>query len=240
MPSREREHRPTRSRAASSRGARTAVRTGRPPRELAGEVDARILDAARKVFLERGLAGASMEEIASAASAGKPTIYARFASKEALFSAVMMRNVAANIARYESYVPTGTTLDERLAGLACNVLRWVLASDTVDLIRLSIAEGRRFPELASSIHRMAMDRGSEAVARLLGDVAHSDEVGNLPAFAPERIVRTTRFFLDLVLLPLLMRALSGEKLRSVQTEIEPHVSRSIRFFLAACRHDGVD
>lgn len=240
MPSREREHRPTRSRAASSRGARTAVRTGRPPRELAGEVDARILDAARKVFLERGLAGASMEEIASAASAGKPTIYARFRSKEALFSAVMMRNVAANIARYESYVPRGATLEERLAGLACNVLRWVLASDTVDLIRLSIAEGRRFPELASSIHRMAMDRGGEAVARLLGDVAHSDELGNLPAFAPERIVTTTRFFLDLVVLPLLMRALSGEKLKSVQTEIEPHVSRSITFFLAACRHGGVD
>jgi hypothetical protein len=30
----------------------------------AGEVDKRILDAARRVFLERGLAGANIEEIA--------------------------------------------------------------------------------------------------------------------------------------------------------------------------------
>jgi hypothetical protein len=42
-----------------SSGRSLAVRTGRPPRELAGEVDQRILDAARRVFLERGLAGAS-------------------------------------------------------------------------------------------------------------------------------------------------------------------------------------
>src|SRR5215475_5332748 len=32
---------------------RRAVRSGRPPRELAGEVNTRILDAAREVFLER-------------------------------------------------------------------------------------------------------------------------------------------------------------------------------------------
>ena len=61
--------------------SRRAVRTGRPPRERAGEVEARILDAARRVFLERGLAGASVDEIASLARAGKPTIYARFPGK---------------------------------------------------------------------------------------------------------------------------------------------------------------
>ena len=36
---------------------RPVVRIGRPPRELAGKVDDRILDTARRVFLERGLAG---------------------------------------------------------------------------------------------------------------------------------------------------------------------------------------
>jgi AcrR family transcriptional regulator len=70
---------------------RRAVRTGRPPRKLAGEVDARILDAARRLFLERGLEGTSVDEIASLARAGKPTIYARFPSKETLFSAVVLR-----------------------------------------------------------------------------------------------------------------------------------------------------
>ncbi len=213
-----------------------AVRTGRPPRELAGEVDARILDAARRVFLERGLAGASIEEIAGLARAGKPTIYARFPGKEALFTAVVMRNVDANIARFESHMPAGETIEERLESLGVTVLHWVLASDIIGLMRLAIAEARRFPDLASSVHQMARERGTEAVARLLREVAESDELGTLPAFAPERLPITTRFFLDLVLLPLLMRALYGEKLQSLHTEIGPHVARSVAFFLAACRH----
>src|SRR5262245_66646281 len=91
-----------------------AVRCGRPPRERAGEVEARILDAARRVFLERGLAGASMEEIAALARSGKPTIYARFPSKEDLFAAVITRDADANIVRFESHVPTGATIEERL------------------------------------------------------------------------------------------------------------------------------
>src|ERR1700757_573795 len=76
--------------------SRGAVRYGRPPRELAGQVEERILDAAGRVFLERGFQGASVDEIAEAASAGKPTIYARFPNKQALFSAVIERLVRRN------------------------------------------------------------------------------------------------------------------------------------------------
>ena len=75
--------------------ARVAVRCGRPPRELAGEVDERILEAARKVFLERGFEGASVEEIAEAARSGKPTIYARYPNKQALFAAAYTSALAA-------------------------------------------------------------------------------------------------------------------------------------------------
>jgi AcrR family transcriptional regulator len=216
-----------------------AGRIGRPTRRLAALVEGRILQAARQVFLEHGLAGATMEQVAGLAGAGKPTVYARFPSKEALFAAVVMRNVSANIARFESLVPTGGTIDERLANMAANILHWALVSDIVGLMRLAIAEAPRFPDLATSVHRMTRERGTAAVARLLGDLAQSDELGRLPAFASERIATTTRFFLDLVLLPLLMRALFGEKLKPLHAEIGPHVSRSVAFFLAACRQGRV-
>ena len=75
---------------------RGAVRYGRPPREHAGQVEERILDAAGRVFLEHGFQGASVDEIAEVASAGKPTIYARFPSKQALFAAVIDRLVRRN------------------------------------------------------------------------------------------------------------------------------------------------
>src|SRR6266536_1685892 len=214
--------------------ASSAVRTGRPPRGRAGEVERRILDAACEVFLEKGLAGATVDEIAVRARAGKPTIYARFAGKEALFTAVVMRNVTANVARFQAaHVPSGASIEERLASVAVIILHWVLASDTVDLMRLGIAEARRFPDLASRVHAMAKDHGTEAVVRLLGEVAQANELGALPAFAPDRLATTTQFFLDLVVLPLLMRALSGEKSEALRHEIEPHVARSVAFFLAA-------
>jgi AcrR family transcriptional regulator len=223
---------------ATRPGRQRVVRAGRPPRELAGEVDARILDAAQQVFLERGLEGASVDEIAALARAGKPSIYARFPGKEALYTAVVMRNVAANIARFESHVPTGTTLEERLASAGAAILEWVLTGGTFGLMRLAIAEARRFPDLAISVYKMARERGTEAVARLLGEMAQSGEFGPLPAFAAEQLPVTTTFFLDLVLLPLLLRGLMGENLTALRAEIDAHVARSVAFFLAACRHGG--
>jgi AcrR family transcriptional regulator len=228
--------------AAAAEGQFTEAhpgRSGRPPRALAGEVDARILDAARDLFFERGLAAASMDEIAARARAGKPTIYARFQTKEALFTAVVMRSVADKLARFENYVPTGKTMEERFADVGATALHWALVGDTIGLLRLAIAEARRFPDLASSVHRMTRERAKQAVARLLSEVAQSDELERLPAFAPGRLAATTIFFQDLVILPLIMRALFGEPLEALRAEIEPHVAQTVAFFLAACRYGGM-
>jgi AcrR family transcriptional regulator len=227
------------SAAEKPRQTRPAGRIGRPPQKLAGEVEGRILHAARQVFLERGLAGASIDEIASLARAGKPTVYARFSNKEALFAAVVLSNVAAAAERVEAELPGGATIDQRLVGLGTTLLQWCLSGDTIDLMRVSVAEARRFPDLANSVHRMARERGEEMLARLLAETAQADGLAALPAFAPEHLTMTTRFFMDLVLFPFVKRALFGEKHAVLRAEIEPHVAQSIKFFLAACRHGGV-
>jgi len=224
--------------AKRSRKAPT-VRSGRPRRELAGEVDERILDAARRVFLEHGLSGASIDEIASLARAGKPTIYARFPSKEALFTAVVMRNVSAIIGRFEGHIPAGRTIEERLTQLGVTLLHWALAGDTVDLMRVGISEARRFPDLANGVQGMARQCGEGAVGRLLNEMAQSDGLGTLPAFAPERLATTAQLFMDLVFKPMMIRALFGEKLETLRAQVGDHVASRIGFFLAACRHGGV-
>ncbi len=76
--------------------------SGRPPKELAGEVEERILEAARKVFLERGFEGASIDEIAETARAGKPTIYSRYQNKQALFAAALTGHLDAKHERVRS------------------------------------------------------------------------------------------------------------------------------------------
>jgi AcrR family transcriptional regulator len=105
------------------------MRFGRPPKELAGEVDARILDAARKIFLERGFEGASIDEIAEVARSGKPTIYARFRDKRALFTAVVTRDILSRITEFKSEVPTGATIEERLTSAAITLLHWGFDSE---------------------------------------------------------------------------------------------------------------
>ena len=218
-------------------GAGAAVRCGRPPRALAGEVEERILDAAKKVFLERGFEGASVDEIADVARAGKPTIYARFSGKEALFGAVMARKVRENASSFERIAFTGATIEERLTSIAAAILRNVLVAETVGLARAAIAEARRFPELAASVHRMARECSSEAVAQLLGELREADQ---LLGFAADRRADTARLFIELIVLPVMMRALFGEDLAALRAEIEPHVARTVAFFLAACRQAAVE
>jgi AcrR family transcriptional regulator len=214
---------------------RAAVRYGRPPREHAGQVEERILDAAGRVFLEHGFQGASVDEIAEVASAGKPTIYARFPSKQALFAAVIDRLVRRNTS-LDAFSCHGISIEHRLDTLAAVMLTRVLTPETVGLIRVAVAEARRFPDLATSVSCMGRQRPTEAVARVFGELAASDPIGASPAFAQEKLPETARRFLDLVVLPMLVRALFGEDLAALRTEIEPHAARAVAFFLAACGH----
>jgi AcrR family transcriptional regulator len=220
-------------------GLRRVVPRGRPPRERAGEVDARILDAARRVFLERGLAGATIDEIASVSGASKPTIYSRFPSKEALFTAVVTHYLDVSKAKSESDVHTGVTIEERFASVAISLLQWALSGDVVDVFRMVIAESRRFPDLARAVDATLRVRAEDNVGRLLQLAVQSDELGSFPAFSPERQVATTHFFIDLILWPVFKRALLGEKLKVVRAGIHHHVASGIVFFLAGCRNGGV-
>jgi AcrR family transcriptional regulator len=219
----------------AARARRAAVRFGRPPKQLAGEVDARILDAARKVFLERGFEGASIDEIAEVARSGKPTIYGRFRDKRALFTAVVTRDILSRITEFKAEVPTGATSEARLTNAASTLLHWGFDRDRIALMRLAIAEAHRFPDLASTVGRRARELSTELGVHLLEQLAQCDELSALPAFAPERLATTARLFLDVVAVPMLLRALYEVDLQTLDAEIDAHVARGVAFFLAACR-----
>jgi AcrR family transcriptional regulator len=213
---------------------RGAGRSGRPSRKVAGAVDERILDAAGKVFAERGFSGASIDEIAEVARAGKPTIYAKFPGKKALLTAVIERVLRRNMGSCDAAV-----IESRLKALAAAILTAVLAPETNGLIRVAVAEARRFPDLAASVGRVARERQVEAVTRLIAEFAESDQIGAPPAFAPHHLASTARQFLDLAVSPMVLRALMGEDLGALRAQIGPHVARSVAFFLAGCGR-GVD
>jgi AcrR family transcriptional regulator len=77
---------------------------------------ARLLDAARKVFAHRGFHAASLEEIAREAGATTGAIYSNFAGKEELFLALFEDHVASQIRKYREIFARATNVEERSRG----------------------------------------------------------------------------------------------------------------------------
>jgi AcrR family transcriptional regulator len=210
-------------------------RPGRPPKDLAGDVKARILDAAQRVFLTRGYQSASLDEIAEAAPASKPTIYAHFDGKEALFEAVVAR-VIDGLTNFDGFEPKGRTVQDRLAGLGIEVVERFI-EETIGVTRVTIAEADRFPALSRHVHEAGRDRAAAAVSHVLGDATNALSRGSKGPFSPKRSLATAQIFMDLILLPMLMRALMGEGAKQLRSELPAFVRERVSFFLAACEAD---
>ncbi len=73
-----------------------------------------IIDAAQKVFFEKGLAAATMDEIADAAELSKGTLYLYYKSKEDMYLAVMMRGMEKLYAGLEQIVNSNDSTIQKL------------------------------------------------------------------------------------------------------------------------------
>jgi TetR/AcrR family transcriptional regulator, mexJK operon transcriptional repressor len=129
--------------------------------------------AAAKLFLEKGYAATSMDDVAAAARISKQTIYTHFHSKENLFAELVLGNAeraeefAASIVasfRAESDLETG------LRNVARTYLRFVIRPEVVQLRRLVIGEAVRFPELARRYYEGVPERVYVAFAALLKEL----------------------------------------------------------------------
>jgi len=207
-------------------------RLGRPPKELAGDVETRILDAAQHVFLENGYHSASIDEIAELAPASKPTIYSYFSGKEALFAAVVAR-VINGLTGFDGYIPDGRNAQEKLTSLGTELVERFI-KDTVGVTRVTIAEADRFPELSRNLHEASRDRAANAVSGLLSDATHALSRTSKAPFSTKRSLATAQIFMDLILLPMLMRSLMGDEAKVLRRQLPSFVRERVNFFLAAC------
>lgn len=214
-----------------------ATRRGRPPRERAGEVEDRILGAALQVFIARGYEGASIDEIAEVARAGKPSIYARFTNKETLFREVVIR-WAQKSGEMVGSATSGTIL-ERFQSAGVLIVQRAIRAETIGLIRSVIGEATRHPDLATTIHYAMRAHGTATAMKLLAELAEAKELKSLPAFAPANIEATTRYFIDLVLLPMMISSLFHADLTPVKSQMEDHAREAATFFLRGCGYSGV-
>ncbi|UDF05204.1 TetR/AcrR family transcriptional regulator [Asticcacaulis sp. AND118] len=126
-----------------------------------------LLQAAYDLFSRHGYADTRMDDVAAAAGVSKGTVYLYFPTKEALFEALLRRDVLPRIGRLlfvlEHYNgPVGWLL-KRVAGFVGGKLD----SGNVPLYpKLLIREAARFPELARFYHEEVVTRVLAALEAL--------------------------------------------------------------------------
>jgi len=108
-----------------------------------------LLEAALDLFVEKGFAATRSEEVAIRAGVSKGTLFLYFPSKEELFKAVVMENVARPVAE-------GITEAENFEGSSGELLTWMMlewwrrygATKASGISKLMMSEAGNFPELA--------------------------------------------------------------------------------------------
>ena len=196
------------------------IRAGRPSAAKAGEVEARLLDAATQLFLTHGFEATSCDQVAALAGAGKGSLYARYANKEELFAAVFRRVVDQSL-RPSGDEPTDIPLAERLRVVGLDILNHALKPDALAMMRLVIATATRFPELAQFADRIGWEGGVERVAKVISARAGDDPV------ALARAKPAAAWFISLTLAPQQMRALFGESRLSLHKSAGARVDEAV-------------
>lgn len=201
---------------------------GRPPLSRRGDVEERLLEAATRLFLASGFEGTSCDQVAQDARAGKASIYARYANKTALLTAVIEYKLGRLL---EADLPSaaGASLRDRMLDAADSVVERLLQPDAVALLRLVVAEAPRLQadalDAAGILDRMGIRHIARAIA------AHPD-ADAAAATAPAAAL------VDKVLAPALLRALLGADLDALRQAARAGVAVAVDTLIASGALDG--
>lgn len=138
-----------------------------------------ILSAAFDVFEEKGLHGATMLEIATAAKVSKETLYARFDSKEGLFYALLAwgsqkASVDLDILTEEvDHDPV-----QALENYAVGCLGKMMQAESIEAYRIVVSEARRMPDVARVFDEFTCQAATKMLDRVV-DALHAKNVAHV-------------------------------------------------------------
>jgi AcrR family transcriptional regulator len=150
-------------------------RRGRPSAKQVAAIDAAILQAAKTMFLEDGFDQAAMESVIAKTGVSKSTLYARYPSKEDLFSAVIEASVQ-EWSKLSSVDDDQLTDDigQRLHHHARTIARSLTMQEIQAFRRILLATQDRFPRLASAMYTQAYGFILNLLTRDIEDAALRD------------------------------------------------------------------
>ncbi len=162
-----------------------------------------ILAAGRAIFMARGYAAASMDEIAASAGVSKATLYVYFAGKADLFASIIADSGDASAGAAIVGASGQEDLQAKLLRFAEAIVNHVLSAETISSYRMVVAEAGRSPELG----RIFYENGAvKLLDRLERAFAESMEAGTMRRGQPRRAAEQ---FIGVIRGDLQLRALLG-------------------------------
>jgi AcrR family transcriptional regulator len=202
--------------------ARSKGRRSLPERRQA------LLDAAREVFLEKGFASATIDEVVARAGGSKATVYALFENKEGLFAA-LVADCAEELAELLQKSPLDGPLEDSLRTFGRRYVEVLTRPERLALFRVVIGECGRAPEVGDIFYRTGPQAVFQRVAELLRAAAARGQI------ATSDVDGLAHFFIDALRGHVHMQVLLNPTRRPTSKEIERHADFVVDTFLRACR-----
>jgi AcrR family transcriptional regulator len=184
MPSQPAKRRVARAAAAKSPkvvSAKLPVKQGSNRAERAAERREAIIEAAMDEFITRGFAATRLDDVAKRAGVAKGTIYLHFKDKESLFEELIRTAIVPLVNRLGAgATPAGASIRDLIEGFASSFIREVTTTRRGDLVRLIVAEGPRFPDVADFYYREVVSKGLAGMRAAIeigiarGEIQHKD------------------------------------------------------------------
>lgn len=183
------------------------------------------LDAARSVFLDQGYEAASVNDVVRLAGGSLATLYAQFGNKEGIFLAVTQdqheRFVRAIMPERVDHLP----LEQGLQAIGDQFLGAILDRDNLAFFRITVGEGRKFPQLLQRYMTSGADKVRDVVAAYIHGAA--------PEF--EDYERAASYFFELLRSRHHYRALADDSYQISEADRRAHVAAAVKFMLRAIR-----
>jgi len=190
-PVKKRSRRPHRGSAGRPGSGRPAASVAHPAGKARAARSAKrretILAAALEEFSTRGFSATRLDDVARRADVAKGTIYLYFRDKETLFQELIRDMLSPLVGNIEAMGAADLPLSALADHFVELFVREVYETRRKDVIRLMIAEGRRFPKLAEFYYREVLARIIAAVRALLSRAAARGEVAEGLADFPQII-----------------------------------------------------
>src|SRR6202023_4135286 len=139
-----------------------------------------IVEAAERLFLERGFGSVTMDELAEAAGVARRTLYNQFASKEEIFREMLLRVSGQLETAFPPGVETQGDVEDVLRLVARMILELHKNPEYLGFLRMVVADSRQFPWIAEEFAAV-MEPQTERFTRYF---AHLNTMGVLDCAQP--------------------------------------------------------